>query len=552
MPRLVLGPMLRFVDAASATIWVQTDVACEVEVLGARAPTWCVDGLHFALVCPTGLEPGGEHPYEVRLDGVVAWPAPDSPWPPSVIRPPAPGAPTRIAFGSCRITRPHEPPHVLRSREHPDGHGVDALRAFALRAAREGGARLPDMVLMLGDQIYADEPSPALRETLARRPRTADAPEGELADFCEYALAYAEAWDEDALRWLMSTVPCAMVFDDHEIHAEWRISAGWMAEMTAKPWFDRHICAGLKAYWVFQHLGNLSPAELDASELYARVREAPDAGELLGDVMDDAGRQHGHSRWSWARDIGGARLVVIDSRAGRDVTPGAREMVPDREWEWIRDQASAPARHLLLASSVPFLLAPGLHHTEAWDEALTDGAWGRAMAWVGERLRRVAVMDHWASFGRSHRRVVGLLADAAHGRLGEAPSSVVMLSGDVHHCYVAEVGFPAGSGATAAVWQVVCSAFRKELAPHERVVIGFGHSRLAARLAQALARAAGVPDPRIGWRIVDRPAYANQISTLTLDGERAEVAIEAVVDGSWQDPRLETVIERRLASGGGP
>ena len=64
---------------------------------------------------------------------------------------------------------------------------------------------------------------------------------------------------------------------------------------------------------------------------------------------------------------------------------------------------------------MPFLLAPGLHHVEAFDEALTDGAWGPVGAWLGERLRRVAVMDHWASFQRTFRRLAELIDDVAHG-----------------------------------------------------------------------------------------------------------------------------------------
>ena len=77
-------------------------------------------------------------------------------------------------------------------------------------------------------------------------------------------------------------------------------------------------------------------------------------------------------------------------------------------------------------------------------------------------------MDHWASFQRSMRRTCELIDDIAHGREGDAPESIVLLSGDVHHCYLAQVGFPAGSAAHSAVWQAVCSAFRKELAPHEK------------------------------------------------------------------------------------
>ena len=76
MPSLLLGPMLRFVGGGSATIWVETDAACEVAVLGATAPTFRVEGPHYALVRVEGLEPGSETPYEVTLDGAVRWPEP--------------------------------------------------------------------------------------------------------------------------------------------------------------------------------------------------------------------------------------------------------------------------------------------------------------------------------------------------------------------------------------------------------------------------------------------------------------------------------------------
>ena len=160
--------------------------------------------------------------------------------------------------------------------------------------------------------------------------------------------------------------------------------------------------------------------------------------------MDTEGRQIGHSRWSYARDLGDARLVVIDSRAGRDVDArAARELVQDEEWAVDPRAGPQPARHLLLASSVPFLLAPGLHHVEALDEALAEGAWGALGAVLGERLRRLAVMDHWASFQRTFRALRRAASTTSRtGATGDAPASIVLLSGDVHHCYLAEVGVP--------------------------------------------------------------------------------------------------------------
>ena len=69
MPKLILGPLLRYVDETQATVWVETDAPCEVEVLGRRERTFSVDGHHYAIVPIQGLEPGGSYEYEVALDG---------------------------------------------------------------------------------------------------------------------------------------------------------------------------------------------------------------------------------------------------------------------------------------------------------------------------------------------------------------------------------------------------------------------------------------------------------------------------------------------------
>src|SRR5262245_58667831 len=110
MTRLVLGPMLRYIDETAATVWVEADGACEVEVLGRSAPTFRVEGHHYALVCLDGLEPGESYEYEVKLDGERVWPEPDSGFPPSVLRTIDPDARIRIVFGSCRVAVPHHPP----------------------------------------------------------------------------------------------------------------------------------------------------------------------------------------------------------------------------------------------------------------------------------------------------------------------------------------------------------------------------------------------------------------------------------------------------------
>lgn len=53
-----------------------------------------------------------------------------------------------------------------------------------------------------------------------------------------------------------------MIFDDHDVHDDWNTSAAWVAEYRAKPWWDRRIVGAFSSYWIYQHLGNMSPREL--------------------------------------------------------------------------------------------------------------------------------------------------------------------------------------------------------------------------------------------------------------------------------------------------
>src|SRR3954447_20724327 len=154
---LVLGPALRYAGETEALIWVETDAACTVSVLGCESRTFCVEGHHYALVKCDGLEPGTITPYEVHLDGERVWPLDDGSLPPSYVRTHDPAKPTRIVFGSCPACAPHRPPHDLPKDKDPQGREVDALRALAQRMEKREPAEWPEAMLLLGDQVYADE-----------------------------------------------------------------------------------------------------------------------------------------------------------------------------------------------------------------------------------------------------------------------------------------------------------------------------------------------------------------------------------------------------------
>jgi hypothetical protein len=186
---------------------------------------------------------------------------------------------------------------------------ADAQLALGIPEQRGGapkGAR-PHMLLLTGDQIYADDVHPALlwgihqaMQALLGRERFEQAQAGlpkpgadrtpfvknlaELSsghakhhliswpEFCGmYLLAWSPAlWGfviqhpdlkgfRDALpkvRRALAHVPTYMIFDDHDITDGWFISEAWTRRALASAQGRRVLRNGLAAYLLFQHAGN--------------------------------------------------------------------------------------------------------------------------------------------------------------------------------------------------------------------------------------------------------------------------------------------------------
>ncbi len=527
-PALVLGPVLRRLDGDTATVWVQTGQPGVVEVRagtgGGKSGTFTVFDRHYALVVVAGLPADTVTPYQVLLDGAPVWPPAGYRYPAPVLRTrPAHGhpgdAPVRVVFGSCRQRSTADNRHLP----------PDALAAYA-RRLHELPAEWPDALLLLGDQVYAD-----------------GVPAG---DYAGFARLYHESWSDPAVRWLLSCVPTAMIFDDHEVIDDWNTSAQWRVDALATPdWRDR-ITAAMASYWVYQHLGNLHPDQLDtkhpdADPVYAALRAAdPATGtEVLRDFGWRADTDRHGYRWSHARDVGRTRIVLVDNRAARVLTPGARAMLPPAEWAWLdaATSASGPAGdfdHLVLGLSVPWLLGPAVHYGEATVERLADRPDTR-LGRLAERLRRRFDLEHWPAFGRSFAELATLTARIA-SRPGVA--SVSVLSGDVHHSYLAHV-LPGGAGQAAPIWQLTCSPVYNQAPRYQRPLFRaawFPPGGLAARL---VARLVGVRRAPIRWRRESPVYFGNAIATLLLHGHGAHARIE----GTRPDGTLTTVAEADLA-----
>jgi PhoD-like phosphatase len=549
MTQLVLGPVLRHVAASSATIWVETDGPCTVEILGRRASTFAVCDHHYALVVVRDLPRDSIIPYEVALNGVRAWPQSDE-YPPSVIRTNAGSWPVRIVVGSCRAAAPHERPYTLERDRDPDARGADSLWLVAMAMTALPPHEWPDLALFLGDQVYADDSSPGANERIERRrDRSPDGewpPDAVVADYEEYTWLYREAWSQSAERWFLSVVPSAMIFDDHDMIDDWNISDQWVRDIRREPWWRDHVLGGLMSYWVYQHLGNLSPDEIEEDGLLATLVAAGDATELMEQWAFDSERSTplpGGYRFSHSRAIGDVRLVVVDSRNGRVLEPGNRMMVDDGEWEWVAEQCRTPCEHLLVASSLPVFLPDGVHGLQTWNEVLCDGRWGRWVAGRSERLRRRLDLEDWSAFDRSFRAMCDLLGEIATAR--DAPT-VTVLGGDIHCGYVADVELYMegdGSERPTVIQQVVSSPMRNALVTAERGMMRFATGRVAASVGRLLGRSARRGRWRHHVELLDGPVFNNNIVQLELrsSGDRRIELLRSVnVD---DDPQLEEVCD---------
>jgi len=135
---------------------------------------------------------------------------------------------------------------------------------------------------------------------------------------------------------------------------------------------------------------------------------------------------------------------------------------------------------------------------------------------------------------RPARRQIGadpcLVRGVASGP--DAPSTVCVLSGDVHHSYAAQVDLPGPGddpdsagflGAAAAVHQLTCSPVHNVVDWFIQPGFRLGWSRTIARATRRWAARAGVPPLAVAWHKLTGPLFGNTVATLDLDGRHAAV-----------------------------
>ena len=433
---LILGPMLRDIGPTWATIWVETDAPCTVEVLGHRARTFTVAGHYYALVIVEGLAPGRRR-YDVRLDGERRWPLRRSQFPPSAIRT---GDGGECACCSARVARPPRTsrrgpwrcistrPAAVSTPSCPRAahdRSIDREVAAHRRDARRSGLRR--RLVTRDAQAYREptrgrDPVEGCRSS-RRRLR------GVLLAVPRVVVARVE-------RWFFSVVPTAMMFDDHDMIDDWNISDSWVGDIRG----SRGGTSTSSAVW--SRTGSTS-----ISGTSAPARSAPRAcsrswassttasstcatGRGIRGVHAGAGRLPVLVRPPVRR----RRLVVIDARNGRVLEPGKRVVRRRRRVGVDRRQCRPPTSdHLLIGTSLPTFVPGGLHdlHGGTSGSATARGVDSASVSASGSARstsrtgRRSGVRStRWCAARRGRQR-----------RPTHARGTISVLSGDIHFSY---------------------------------------------------------------------------------------------------------------------
>jgi hypothetical protein len=486
MSQIRIGPLVRATTATCVTIWVEFTQPCTIQlsVIPTQSPqaepislsvrTTTVGGRHYAAPQLNDLQPATWYTYHIHTT------TPDNstrqeadtpllqcfrtldPSSTSQTSSPAPRTPLRLVYGSCR--KPGQP-------------STDALSAFApwlLHHFEQRETTWPHLLLLIGDQIYADQPTQPFLQQYPHLRHGA-------TQFADFALFYEYAWTrDDAVRQVLATIPSYMIFDDHEIINDWNIAPQWRAELI-KRGLGQKLIDGLVAYWIYQGWGNLIHQQNSNHLLLNIMQQAQASGSDALEPLRDAIKQdmYGTTELTWHYEIPTTPpIFVANVRANRTtvfnnnphaIYAPARIMDQQQMSElqtWMRKHDNAPS---LLISSVPALLPPFIGLAEY---LLGIRLWPHGPAplrWLGQQLARLQLVvavktsfDHWPVFSATWQELLHLLDTRQH--------DILLLSGDVHFSYAARAQ-RTFSQAQAHLYQFVSTPIQNSLTHRDYLLI---------------------------------------------------------------------------------
>jgi hypothetical protein len=239
---------------------------------------------------------------------------------------------------------------------------------------------------------------------------------------------------------VMAHLPCAMMFDDHDITDDWNLSAAWEQAAYGHPFSKRILGNALIGYLLCQGWGNAPEHFADAliQRVQAALQQPGTAGhdELIEQLI-----QFDHWHYQWPTT---PALVVLDTRTHR--WRSERNLnAPSGLMDW---EALTDLQQTLLGKEAVILVSPapmfGVKLIEVIQQLFT---------WAGRPLMVDA--ENWMA----HRGAANVLLNLF--RHSKTPQHFIILSGDVHYSFAYQVQLRGRQGGPD-IWQITSSGIKNE------------------------------------------------------------------------------------------
>ena len=271
-----------------------------------------------------------------------------------------------------------------------------------LELARESGARKPSFMLGFGDQIYVDDgawPKPAARSLIEGLHNTKLRYDGSASSF--FDALYRAHFAVEPFGEVLSRLPAAMIWDDHEIRDGWGSQGDEEKLMKSQRW-QQHLAAARRWFVGYQGLRNPPLGGCAPGEPFAN-QDAPDSP--LGPEM--------HFSFDWGAL---ATFFVMDLRSQRTCRRVVSEQQLAAMQAWLCQPRREGGRVYVLVSPIPLTLPvwpvidPARFMPFRADDA-RDQWWSESGRCQGKQIRKYLV-DHFSEFPQDR---------------------LLVLSGDVHY-----------------------------------------------------------------------------------------------------------------------
>jgi len=238
---------------------------------------------------------------------------------------------------------------------------------------------------------------------------------------------------------VMAQIPCYMVFDDHDVTDDWNLTAGWEVAAYSHPFSRQIIGNALLGYWLCQAWGNDPDGMEELREpvqQFIAERSAARHKEIVDQLLD-------YGSWHYSLPTS-PKLVVLDTRTHRwrsESSLGKPSGLMD--WESLSD-----LQQELIGEDAVVLVSPAPVFGVKLIETVQ-----RIVSFLGKPL--LVDAENWMA----HPGAANVMLNIFHHP--RTPRNFVILSGDVHYSFVADVVLRRQKN-SPRVWQITCSGIRNE------------------------------------------------------------------------------------------